>query len=215
MTQFEKKLFADVKRSIKENLSKHTVEQFHKSGVEGYYKEDAGRLWRCSRDGSSVYCFWVSAPPGWLFGYGDMGECAWSRHRDMIPFIRGSIGSFDYFAEKVSRNVSIKEPRQELAEEWLDTVLKEWKDYYGEKPSAKIKDIVDSLKEWWEDYNDPVALRMQIYESGLYGSDGESIPSFECYTYQYIWKCEALKWFIDKIDKGQVVDKSGSFDWSN
>lgn len=199
MSDCKKSLIQDAKKNAIENLKNHTVEQYHKDG-------DMCRLWRCSRDGSSVYQFWVCAPPGWLIVYGDMGECMWSRTSDMIAFAKQSIESHDYFASKASRDSVIREVREDLAQEWLNNVLKEWKDDYGRKPTAKEKDIVDALREWWEDFGDPVGLRREIYESGLY-SDCEGIPTFEFYSYGYLWRCEALKWFLDKIDSGSFVHR--------
>lgn len=197
MSEYKKRLAQDAKKNAIQNLKNHTVEQYHNDG-------DQCRLWRCSNDGSSVYHFWVCAPPGWLIVYGDMGECMWSRTSDMIAFARQSIESHDYFASKASRDSTIREVNPELAREWLSNVLKEWNDDYGRKPTAKEKDIVASLREWWEDYGDPVGLRMQIYESGLF-SDCEGIPSFEFYTYSYLWRCEAIKWFLGKLDSSSFV----------
>jgi hypothetical protein len=52
-----------------------------------------------------------------------------------------------------------------------------------------------------------------IYESLILCTDQRrSIPELECYTYHYLWKVEALKWFLAKLDAGEVV--VDPYDWS-
>jgi hypothetical protein len=192
---FEKQQMARVVATAKENLKDHVITQLHKDG-------EGGRRWLCSRPQSSVYRFHVYAPPGWLMITGDMGECMWSRVYDMLAFVRQSIGSLGYFSEKVTRDIEIKEYHTELVEEWFKNFKKEWKESYGEKPSKDVLGQLADLRESWENYNDPQRLQMEIYE-GIYDYDSESIPSFKTYKYHYLWKIEALKWFIAKIDAGQ------------
>jgi len=203
MSKFKKDLLERVAESAKENLKSHTIVQLHSDN-------DPGRLWKCSNNGSSVYAFTVCAPPGWLIMYGDVGECMWSRHRDMLPFIRGSIGSLDYFSEKASKDCKIYEVRQEIAEEWLDEQESEWESYHGEPMTEEQKEKLDDIRESYRLYEDPDDLRRAAYESGMF--DCSWIPSCEYYTYQYLWKIEALKWFIAKIDAGEFT--KANFDWN-
>jgi hypothetical protein len=189
------------------DLKNHSIVQIHRDG-------DPGRIWKCSRNGSSVYAFTVCAPPGWLIVYGDMGECMWSRHRDMLAFIRGSIGSLDYFSEKASKDCKIREPYTELAEEWLaeQESGEEWEGYHGEPMSDEDKEKLQEIREAYERYNSIENLIQAAYESGLYDSTSY-LPQCEYYTYHYLWKIEALKWFIAKIDAGEFT--KASFAWED
>jgi hypothetical protein len=192
---FKSRLHAQVKESIERNLANHTIQQWHRDG-------EPGRVWKCSNNGSSVYSFTVCAPPGWLIMYGDMGECMWSRHRDMLAFVRGSIGSLHYFSEKASRDSVIEEERQELAEEWLDEAEQEWIERHGDPMNEEELEHLADIRNAYENYGDAAHLREAIYESPLYNGDTSSIPSCRYYTYHYLWKIEALKWFIAKLDAG-------------
>jgi len=204
---FRSKLRRRTTGNALKDLKDHTIVQLHRDG-------DPGRVWRCRNNGSSVYGFTVCAPPGWLIVYGDMGECMWSRTRDMLAFIRGSIRSLDYFSEKASKDCKIREPYTELAEEWLQEQEsgKEWEDYHGEPMSDQHKEKLQEIREAYEQYNSIENLIQAAYESGLYDSTSY-LPHCQYYTYQYLWKLEALKWFVAKIDAGEFT--KASFSWED
>lgn len=202
---FRSKLRRRVAEQALKNLKDHTIVQLHRDG-------DPGRLWRCTNNGSSVYGFTVSAPPGWVIVSGDMGECMWSRTRDMLAFIRGSIGSLDYFSEKASKDCKIREPFTELAEEWLQEQESEWEDRHGDPMSDEQKEKLQGIREAYEQYNSIENLIQAAYESGLYDSTSY-LPHCQYYTYQYLWKIEALKWFVAKIDACEFT--KASFSWED
>lgn len=203
MSDFRKQLLEQAKKSAEKNLKNHRVRQRHRDG-------DTVRLWRCDNNGSSVCHFTVCAPPGWLIVYGDMGECMWSRTPDMIQFAKQSINSLDYFSEKVSPDCKIREPRDELAEEWLSTIRREWKDR-GRKWTKEHSAALKSIREDFDNYGLVEDFRKAVYESTLC-NDCDDLPDLECYTYHYLWKIEALKWFLAKLDAGDVV--VDPYDWS-
>jgi hypothetical protein len=203
MSDFRKQLLEQAKKSAEQNLKNHRVRQRHRDG-------DTVRLWRCDNNGSSVYHFTVCAPPGWLIVYGDMGECMWSRTPDMIQFARESINSLGYFSEKVSRDCKIRELRSELAEEWFSTIRDEWKQC-GRKWTKEHSAALKSIRHEFDNYGLLEDFRKAIYESILC-SDSDDLPDLECYTYHYLWKIEALKWFLAKLDAGEVV--VDPYDWS-
>lgn len=194
MSKYKQALHKQVRESVAKNLANHTIQQLHKDG-------EPGRLWRCANNGSSVYAFTVCAPPGWLIVYGDMGECLWKRHRDMLAFIRGSIESLDYFSEKASRDCKILDDRHELIAEWFESVEDDWREA-GREWGAEQAESLESIREGYESGEGPEAFRTALYESDLY-NDCEDMPDISYYTYHYLWKIEALKWFIAKIDAGE------------
>lgn len=138
----------------------------------------------------------------------------WSRHRDMLSFIRGSIGSLDYFSEKATKDCKIRETYTELAEEWLaeQESGEEWEAYHGEAMSDENKEKLQEIREAYERYNSVENLIQAAYESGLFDS-ASYLPHCQYYTYQYLWKVEALKWFIAKIDAGEFT--KANFAWED
>jgi len=203
MSDFHKQLLEQAQKSAKENLKNHRVRQRHRDG-------DIVRLWRCDNDGSSVYHFSVCAPPGWLIVYGDMGECMWSRTPDMIGFARKSINDLHYFSQKISSDCRIKEVRKELIDEWFASVRQQWKEC-GRKWTKNHSAALKAIRDAYDDYGDPHDFQKEIYESILC-TDHDDMPKLECYTYGYLWKVEALKWFLAKLDAGEVV--VDPYDWS-
>lgn len=204
MSDFRKQLAEQAKKSAEENLKNHRVRQKHRDG-------DTVRLWRCDNNGSSVYHFTVCAPPGWLIVYGDMGECMWSREPDMINFARKSINSLGYFSEKASRDSKIDEQRGELITEFLAEYEAEHLRSYGDEMTAEQLEVLSELRDSWDGSEDIEGWLREFYESDLC-NDCESMPDVKSYTYHYLWKIEALKWFLAKLDAGDVV--VDPYDWS-
>lgn len=204
MSDFRKQLLEQVKKSAEENLKNHRVRQRHRDG-------DTVRLWRCDNNGSSVYHFSVCAPPGWLIVYGDMGECMWSREPDMINFARKSINSLGYFSEKASHDSKIYEQRGELITEFLAEYETDHLRDYGDEMTAEQLEVLNELRYSWSKSEDIEGWLREFYESDLC-NDCESMPDVKSFTYHYLWKIEALKWFLAKLDAGDVV--VDPYDWS-
>lgn len=203
---YRRKFAEDVREKFPRDVANHIVVQYHNDG-------DVGRLWKCHNPKSTACHFWISAPPGWLMIYGDMGECMWSRLHDMIPFIRGSIESTSYFHEKSSRDCRTKEHSTEMVSEWLQCVEQEWEDYHGEPMSESKREILEELEGDW-DGEDVEGFIRKIYDAGLF-YDSESIPSFQHYTFHYLWQCKALDWFVKQLDAGNVLRLNGPFSWES
>ncbi len=203
-SKYKDGMIADVQQRIKNDLKDHVVTQRHRDG-------DPGRFWRCAKPGTVNLAFTVYAPPGWLMITGDMGECMWSRHYDMLPFVRGSIKDLHYFSEKASKDCVIREKRTELAEEWLASQPMEWKEYHGEPMDKEQRAKLKEIRDEFEEYRSIDRLQTAIYDSQMFDSPSY-IPSCEFYSFQYLWKIEALKWFIAKLDAGEFVKEAASFD---
>lgn len=135
--------------------------------------------------------------------YGDMGECMWQRHYDMIPFIRGSIRSVGYFAEKVPQGIDIMEEYPELIEEWFSEIKAqqinsgyEWTEEHDEE--------LQTIRDAWDSYGDPKDFHKAHYESKLF-RDCEDHVNSRYYSHRYLWKTELLAWFIQQLDTGKVL----------
>lgn len=183
-------------RNFARDSAEHVVQQCHRDG-------DVVKLWRCGRPQSSVFMFYVCSAPHCLMTYGDMGECMWCRDPEMIPFVRGSIDSVGYFAEKVPASIVIREYKKELVTEWLDTVKDEWIEQ-GSGWSDEQEQALSGLRDEWSWHEDFDGFRRAIWESELY-VDSECMPDLRGFTYRYLWICEGLKWFVGKLDAGEVL----------
>lgn len=198
MSKFKQQLQAQAIESFARNTKDHVIKQLHGD-------DDVAKVWRCGKPKSSVYMFYVCSAPNCLMVYGDMGESMWMRHYDMIPFIRGSIHSLDYFSEKVPADLrdGTMTDHKELIEEWFATVKQERIELgydWGESEENALEEIRTeySYYEMAEDF------RRAVYESNLY-NDCDDMPNIRWYTHHYLWKIEGLKWFIKKLDAGEVV----------
>jgi hypothetical protein len=203
MSEFEKKYLESAQRRFAEHIEKtpeYVVQQIHRD-------DDIVKLWRCGKPQSSTYMFYICSAPNCLMVYGDMGEYMWQymrqRHYDMLPFIRGAIGSLSYFSEKVPNGIKIKDDQPELVEEWFATVKQERIDY-GEEWTDKKEEALSELRDTWSCNEDVTQFKWALYDSDLY-NDYEDVPRTEFYTFHYLWTIEGLKWFIKQLDEGKVL----------
>ena len=199
MSKFEKRFRKDAEARFASHIEKnpeYVVQQLHRD-------DDIVKLWRCGKPQSSTYMFYLCSAPNCLMVYGDMGEYMWQRHYDMIPFIRGSVHSLDYFSEKVPRGIKIRTDYLELVDEWFDEVKQSRIDY-GEDWTEEHDEELSELKDVWNSYQDVSEFKTALYSSKLY-RDYEDVPRTEFYTFQYLWIVEALKWFITQLDEGKVL----------
>lgn len=203
---FRERLLAHAAESFVKDTKDHVVRQLH-------YDGDVVRLWRCASPNSSIYSFSVEASLGWLIVYGDMGACMWSRTLDMVSFVRGSVHSLDYFSEKVPTTIAIKQHYPELIEEWFRDIKGEW---------------IEGGNEWTEDHDAALADIRSEYEEchckddfnralahSVFYHDFESIPDTTYYTFRYLWTIEGLKWWIQRLDAGEVIKPEPEEEESN
>jgi len=174
----------------------YVVQQIHRDG-------DIVKLWRCGKPQSSTCMCYVCSAPNCLMVYGDMGECMWQRHYDMIPFIRGSVHSTSYFAEKVPREINIQDEYPELVEEWFAEVKQERIDG-GYDWTEEHDEELQNIRDEWENYGIVADFHKAHYESKLF-RDCEDHVTTKYYSFHYLWKTELLAWFIQQLDAGKVL----------
>ena len=88
------------------------VEQRHRDG-------DTVQLWRCGKQNSTPFSFWVCNAPHCLMVYGDMGDFMWQRLPDTLSWARTAIRDLHYFSENVPNTIKIREEYSELIDEWF------------------------------------------------------------------------------------------------
>lgn len=112
-------------------FASHKIEQrlYHFESFDRYYGH-----WVCTKDGkgSSVYRFDILHKPGTLVVTGDIGDLILERTANMVAWCRGSVGSTEYFAEKVPSAIPTREPSQDKRQEYVDTMLKPDRSYNGD-----------------------------------------------------------------------------------
>lgn len=199
MGDFRQEHLNDVKERFANHIAnnpEYVVQQMHRD-------DDVVKLWRCGKPQSSTCSFYICSSIGCLMVYGDMGEFMWERCRDMIPFVRGSIHSLNYFSEKVPHGIEIKEECSELIEEWFSEIKQEWVEN-GSEWGSEEEDALEELRESWDTWQDVGRFMQEFFDSVFY-NDCESFPNTKFYTFQYLWIIEGLKWFIEQLDGGKVL----------
>lgn len=191
----EQTLIERARAGFQKNSANHVVTQLHRDG-------DTVRLWRCGSEKTVIHHFYICCPPGWMMVYGDMGEYQWSRTVDMVEFARGSIGSLDYFSEKIAQNCTIKSNNPDLVDEWLDSIREESLEG-GRGWTEQHDSALNELKDQWEHSGDVRAFQDAVYVSPIY-RDYEDMPNIKTYTYPYLWVVEGINWFISQLDAGNV-----------
>ena len=179
------------------NTPEYVVQQEHRDG-------DVVQLWRCGKPHSSTYAFYICNSLNCLAVYGDMGEYIWRRHRNMIPFIRGSIHSLGYFSEKVSSDIRHEVEYRELVEEWMNEIKGHRVEHgydWGEKEAKELA----NLREDWSYHEEVERFWVDVQTYPLLCSDFEDLPKTKYYSFHYLWTIEALKWFIKQLDDGKVL----------
>jgi len=197
----------DFRRELREQARDHfaahiartpeyVVQQVHRDG-------DIVKCWRCGKPTSSTYMVYVCSAPNCLMVWGDMGECMWQRHYDMIPFLRGSGENLDYFASKAVSDCEVKIGYKELIEEWFTEVKQNDLDAgydWGEEEDKALAD----LKDDWR-LSETIEQFMWEFHSSPLCRDMDSYPTVTYYTYHYLWRMELLNWFIKQLDEGKVL----------
>ena len=189
---------------IENDLRHHVVTVMHS---EGLY-----RHWRCAKTGTGLMRFDIITWPGSLCYTGDMGEYLFQRTPDMVAFMRGSCMSYEYAAEKcLAHDGWMKEWSEESFREVLAERLKEAEDdegmvtvhRHGKRVKESVQEHIDDIVSEYENYSSENDAMKAMYESGLW--DGADMPDCKELSFHFLWCLHAIKWFIGKIDAGEVV----------
>jgi hypothetical protein len=190
------KRIKEVAHSAKTAFEKFVVEP-QWMGTNG--GEILARAWRCSEPGSCNNAFTLYSVPGRLMIGGDQGFCAWERERDMIAWARGAIDSIDYFAEKVPREIKVKEYDPECVRAWIAENDKDVLEGEHEPDSKFVKIWIGELRrdllEAVEGIHDERDVCQKIYDSGIC----DEVPDFDNFTYRFLWQRQSLKWFFKQL----------------
>lgn len=178
-----------VKEHIPNDLANHVIHVKHQDGLYRHYI--------CQSPGTWNMGFCVVTWPGCLCYTGDMGEFLFERTEDMIAFMRGSCMSYCYAAEKCTaacrdgiREFSPIEFKKEVARAIAD---------------CDDPDMIEELEEVLTAEHDNEHSAMEA----LFGTDyfGGDLPDCNEYTERFLWCLHALKWFCEKLDKGEVLSQ--------
>lgn len=189
-----KKREAEIGRTADREFAEHRVE----------VKLDVGlhRRWLCSSPNTGMYSFTIVTFPGRLVVAGDIGFLALERQDDMLAWARSSLRDLDYVAQKVPQCIQTREYDPDIAREWCRTELAKLKQDGG-KPDGWVERI-EVIKEVLEDWIDDEGRTMsELHEAGLF--DSGDPPDFRNWTYNFLWCVSALRWFIKRLDAGNVT----------
>ena len=178
--EWQNKLFKDAKRSMEEDTKDFVWE-----------REEHGplRVYKCGREGSSIFRFTVICGYGRLLCFGDMGSFTWERQEPMEPWFRGSVGSLDYLSEKTPQECKIREDRPELISLWLEDA-KESLIEHGFDESHERYEALEDIGEYYEDAQQFIR---EVYESDYFTGDCDDLPDLSFYSYRYLWMVFAIE----------------------
>jgi len=192
-----------VEDRVGDDLKDHVVTVIRCDGMHRHY--------RCQKPGTWNMGFDVVTWPGSLCYTGDMGDYLFQRTEDMIAFMRGSAMSYGYAAEKcVAHDGRLEEFSEEIFEQVLAERIKDFEGEGGkatllrneEKRQEDVAEIIDDIRQQFKTYSAPFDAERAMFESGLW--DGCDLPSCETWTFHFLWALHAIKWFCDKVDRGDV-----------
>lgn len=202
-----------MKKSIAQRIGEMAKESFkdHVLIEESVCAHRVLRCWLCKRPDSMIYSFRVVTAPGVLIVYGDVGHHILHRCEDMLPWIRGAIGSRDYVLEKLmGSSLTHTQFYPELVDDFFEEEAAETQkaideefqvEHHGERLKA-----IQAAKERWEDersYKEDDELPRVIYDIvtdevkdwGL-GDDSEAMGAFFFWTAEVLWSYYCLACFV-------------------
>ena len=170
------------------------------------------RGWWCGNPGTIIYGFYVLATPGYLNLRGDLGTLELCRCQDMIAWASSAIRDPHYLAEKTPQDFAAEEYAPELVAAWVHEQDDEWAQMTPEEKAESRR-----WKVWSEDVGDAPwrsgSLRKLLLDLASAGESRDEVfrllhgtgydtdpPDFETFTHSYLWRYEALKWFLDHLD---------------
>lgn len=168
-------------------FANHTITERMRCGVY--------RSWRCMIPSRSEYAFDITTIPGALIITGDLGEMIVSRTYDMLPWCRGSVDSTDYFAEKVSPEFSTKEFSRDKLRAWIDEEL--------DNPDTILENrtVLEDVRDWHIDDNGEDWFYRELEDVWA----GDDPPNWRDWTPGFLWKRDAIRWFVTHHDEPEVV----------
>ncbi len=189
-----------VTERIGKDLKDHVVTVLHADGLH--------RRWRCMAPGTWNMGFEIITWPGSICYTGDMGDYLFQRTNDMIAFMRGSCMSYSYAAEKcVAHDGRLSQFSEELFHQALKDRVEESDDgmvtvfRHGERRREPIQPMIDEIISAYDINNDQHAALEAMYNSGLWDCE---VPQCQTWTVHFLWCLHAIRWFIGKIDAGDV-----------
>lgn len=179
------------------------TEPFSDHVIELKFSNGLYRHWRCGRpDGSFTHSFNVVTWPGWMAVTGDMGSLMLSRIDDMVQFVRGHIESIDYFAEKVTQEIPVKEfsPKKmiHVIQEKIDEIMEHSSDDDNDDQKGEDKEMIDRLEALQRRLDDGDISECEASGEWM-DITGDTDPSFRDFTSNFLWVREALIWFVANL----------------
>jgi hypothetical protein len=139
--------------------------------------------YRCQMPGRWTYGFDLVLSGATLIVAGDIGDCIWTRERDMLAWFSRSWSDLHYTSGKVPHCIQTREFDDRLAEKFL-------------KERLIQLDRLNELDEF------DVGEESSYYEVMRDDLDDEEPPRPFDYTTEYVFCVAAVKWLIDHLAKG-------------
>lgn len=190
MTTTAQPTVCEVRNATINEISAFAVKEFANHKATQTLCQDMFRAWRCQKPGTWCMGFDVFTTPGRLVVSGDIGFLAVERTNDMIAWSRSAVDSISYFAEKVPREIKVKEHSADVVRAWIHETLAE-----EDLKEAYRTALLNMLE--WTDLGWASRVMEDLHDSGVI--DGCDPPDFEVYTRSFMWCREAVKCLLSKL----------------
>ena len=189
MTTTTQPTVCEVRSGLINEIS-NAAKKFAEHEVRQTLDQGMFRAWRCQKPGTWVMGFDVFTTPGRLVVSGGIGFLAVERTNDMIAWSRSAVNSISYFAEKVPREIKVKEHSADVVRAWIHETLAE------ENLKEAYRTALTNLLEW-TDLGWAHRVAEELHDSGVV--DGCDYPDFNVYTRSFLWCREAVKLLLSKL----------------
>lgn len=185
---------AATKAEHRATIHRLAIEAFAHHLVEDLGAAGDVRTFRCARPGTSMYAFRVVAWPGWIVVAGDIGDTLFSHSdRASLAWLRGAKDSPDYLLGKV------RHPHKRWmagdAKAFVDEQIAELEREQAERQNVVRQERLDTLRGFGAD-DEEVDYWRACGEAGI-----DDPPDCRDYSADHVWAVEALRWFIDALDR--------------
>lgn len=159
------------------------------------------RSWLCRHSSKSEYWFRITTIPGSLIITGDLGAMVVSREADMLPWVRGCIDSTHYFAGKC-QDTKTRVFSEEMMRLWIAEQIAEIEADTSDNAADNRDERLDGLHVMLEESSDHGPDWFYEKLQDVFGADQPDWTDWDC---QFLWRRDAIRWFIHEYDRQQTV----------
>lgn len=196
----------EIMRKADECMKNHKLKVLHESE---YFRQ-----YRYGKEGTCDMQFDLIFFRGSMLVQGDMGEYWWQRTADMRAWASGAVRSLGYFAEKLIRDLKVKQFDSKLAVEFVRyTFAEKLEQLIFDSSPSDLKPVssypyqttiftnYEKLKEQFEELMSKAEEQENSFYDCLYSAQWvDELPELEVYTYHFLWIRRGVQRVLAELD---------------